>query len=92
MASEFKLPRENEHHEHPTPQEETSYIEGRFPPLRDFVKWSEDGQIKCLAKYRVACKMEDDIDNSLQLQHWQNIALKCLSNNLDDVAKEVHTV
>lgn len=36
--------------------------------------------------------MEDDIDNSLQLQHWQNIALKCLSNNLDDVAKEVHTV
>ena len=36
--------------------------------------------------------MEDDIDNSLQLQHRQNIDLKCLSNNLDDVAKEVHIV
>jgi hypothetical protein len=92
MVSGYKLPRQNEHREHPTPQGDAFYREGRFPPLMDFVKSLEDGRIKCPTKYRVSCKREDDLNNSLQIENWHNVALKCFSNHLDDMARKVHEI
>ena len=91
VGLEWELPREEDHKEENTPLGDIDYKEGRFSPLGSFTKWSEDGNIKAPAKFRMVSKKEDEFDSSLQMQNYENTTLKCLSHNLDDSLEEIST-